>query len=712
MTATNAKTVYSGNAVHLSLLNNGVALVCFDMKESKVNLLSSPVMAELSNVLDQLAVLPGVRGAVFYSGKENNFIAGADVNEIAAIQRQHKGVAFQATQDGKALLAKIRALPFTTVCAINGTSRGGGAELPLWCTYILMSEDATIGYPEGGLGFLPGFGGNVLVIKRCGFEAGMPFVLMPLKAWDARKAWKAGLIDEVVPKANLLERAVQLVLGAKPKKAKRSILQKSKSWLLERTGLGRKLLKKMTLAGILKETKGNYPAPVSSLDVALKALTLPEADAFTYESQAFAELCVGPVSRNLVRFFLTRQDAKKTPEGVKPDVEVRTVGVLGFGVMGSGITQVVAYSDHYKVVVCESFPQAMERGKTLVKGLFDKLVEKGKLSREEADRRFGNISYTDKLSDLAQCDLVIEAIIEDLAKKQGAFAQLGEGILASNTSFLKVSKIAEAGKRPERVAGLHFFNPAHIMELVEVIAGEQTSAETLAALRIFASKIGKTVVGSQDSPGFIVNRILAPYLFEAIRLFEAGVPAADLDKALVKFGMKMGPLALLDEIGFDIAGHVIQQMNKDFGDRFTAPRLLKFFQESKLLGKKGGKGFYLYDQNGKPQGLNPELLAQQGPASPRKFEEIQDRLALVMVNEAAKVLEEGVAESAEDIDLAMILGTGFAPFRGGVMKYADATGPRVVLQKLEALHQVAGENYLPAALVQEMAASGRDYCRK
>lgn len=721
MNTDNMKIVSNGNAVQLSILNNGAALIRFDLQGKKVNLLSSAVMAELSAALDTLAGIPGVEGVVFYSGKDSNFIAGADVEEIAGIQTQPASVAFQATQQGKAVFAKISALPYPSVAVVHGSCRGGGAELLLWCDEVIAAEDTetlktTFGYPEGGLGFLPGFGGNVKLIKRLGFAEGMPFILMPLRAWSAKKAWEAGLVSELAPLDKLLERGIAVALGAKPRRAKRSLKSRVLGFLLEKTGIGRKyFLRKGATAKVLKETHGNYPAPLASIDVALAALTMSEADALTYESRAFADLCVGRVSRNLVRFYLDREAAKRAPADVKPEIVVKEAGVIGCGIMGSAIVYNVANAG-YKTVVIEAKPEALERGKGLVKALFDHQVEKGKISRAEADRRFGNITFSTDIAALANCDLVIEAIIENLSAKQGVLQKVEAVIkkpfiFASNTSSLKIGDIAALAAHPENVVGMHFFNPANIMELVEAIAGPKTSASTLVTVKIFASSIGKTVVTvSKDSPGFIVNRILAPYLYEAIGLFENGVPAADIDKAMLKFGMKMGPLALLDEIGFDIAGNVIREMNAAFGDRFALPRLLQYFVDNKLLGKKGGKGFYLYDQQGNQLGLNPELLAQAAKTpSPRKLEDIQDRLYLPMANEAAMLVAEGVPSKTSDVDLAMILGTGFAPFRGGVLRYADEIGSRVLLQKLEVLAKISGKNYEPAALVRQLAVSGKGF---
>ena len=771
-------TVSFGDAVALTVLDNGVAVVKLDLKDSKVNLLSFQVLNDFSSALDALAALPGIKGLVICSGKDDNFVAGANVNEIQTVQRQSPTVAFEATQHGKAVLGKIAALPFTTVVAINGTCLGGGTELALACDYRLASDSGKvkIGLPEVGLGFIPGWGGTVRLPKMIGAQAALELILQPLKTWDADKAWKMGLVSEVVPAVDLFDRALAVALGARPKQFKaplkarfmRSILEdkltmaaallvvagllglvggaalgglaglffgKAAAWALSSATwagsvlalagaaagylvpIGQMVIRKQATAGIMKETRGNYPAPLAALKVALAGLSLPEEKAFEMESREFAKLCVGEVSQSLVRMFLSMQDAKKLPAGVSPVVQVKTVGVLGCGVMGAGIAQAAAFAG-YKVVAREPFAKSMEKGKAAIKGMFDELVERRKLTREEADKRFGNITFTDKYTDLADCDLVIEAIIEDVKAKQEALSELEKVIIgkkfvfATNTSSLSLNELAVTAKDPSLFGGLHFFNPVHKMPLVEVVQGDKTSDATVAALKLFAGKLGKTVVTTKDSAGFIVNRILAPYLYEAIRLFEDGVPGEDIEKAMTKFGMPMGPLALLDEVGLDICSKVIHVMNAALGDRVGGTKLLDFVEKTKLLGKKGGKGIYLYDEKGKRLGFNPDLLAQvsQTPKK-KKLEEIQDRLAMVMVNEAALCMAEGIVDTAAELDLAMILGTGFAPFTGGPLRYADTLGSRVVLQKMGLLHQVAGENYKPAALLAEHAARGTTFTR-
>ena len=769
------KTLSKGVAFELSVLDNGVAVLDFNLEGSKVNKLSHSVMAELEAALDKLAELSGVRGLVIVSGKQDIFIAGADLDEVSKIQKMSPTVAFEATEHGKAVFAKLEKLPFTTVAAVNGQCLGGGTELVLACDVRLASDNpkTKFGLPEVGLGFIPGWGGMVRLPKLIGVQSALEMILQPLKSWDANKAWRAGLVSEVVPADKLFERACEVALGARTRsfrqplkaRAMRAVLESRKTnvlllalagalvgslaggflggiygWLFAggflsgaATGAGwfsgiaaslaaaygyfavpgRQMLRKGATGQVMKETKGNYPAPLAAIKVAMAALELPEDKAYKMESVTFGRLCTGEISQNLVRLFHLTQGGKR----IKAELPAK-VGVLGCGVMGAGIVQLAAFSG-FKVVARDPYPGAIEKGQATVKGLFDKLVEKKMMSQEEADRLYGNISFVkDDMAALADCDLVIEAVIEDVAAKHKVYLELEkvlrpDAIIATNTSSLSVSKLGSCLADPSRFGGLHFFNPVHAMKFVEVIKGEKTTDEVADALQLFATKLGKVTRPFKDSAGFAVNRILAPYMYEAMRLFEEGVPGEDIEKAMTRFGMPMGPLTLMDEVGLDICANVVKVMNGALGARVAPTRLLAFVKENKLVGKKGGKGIYLYDEKGKAKGFNPDVLAQlsQTPVK-KKPEEIQDRMVLAMVNEAALCMAEGVAESADDLNLAMILATGWSPFRGGPLRYADSLGSRVLLQKLEALHQATGnDNYKPAALIREHAASGQKFCR-
>jgi 3-hydroxyacyl-CoA dehydrogenase/enoyl-CoA hydratase/3-hydroxybutyryl-CoA epimerase len=701
-------------SVQLKTQANGVGVVTIDVPDSKVNVLGLTAMTELEAVLDEAAKNSQLKGLVFISGKKDNFIAGANIDEIKSLQNEPAVKSYEASQLGKAVFAKIESLTIPTVAAINGTCLGGGCELALSCKYRLATDSKAtkIGLPETKLGVLPGWGGTIKLPRLVGLENGVNMIASATEL-SGKKAWKSGLVDEVVSEENLLKRAEEIVLGAHPHKASQDIQNQAKRFLLESNPIGRKVFGDMALKMIKKKTKGQYPAPIEALKVIMKSYDQPLEKAFDSESQAFGKLAVTPVSKALVGLFFAQTESKKMPEGVKP-AKIETVGVVGAGVMGAEIAQSAAYSG-YQVFLKDIDQGALDKGMTVIRNLMDGLVNKKKMTRQEADKVLARVKPTLNYADMAECDLVIEAVVEIMKIKQAVLKELEETIkkpfvFASNTSSLSVSEMAEGAKFPQNVVGVHFFNPVHKMLLVEIVKGKTSSNETLATGQSFAMKLKKTTVVTGDAPGFVVNRILAPYLREAVVLLEEGVPAEDIDKAMTSFGMPMGPLALMDEVGLDIGEKVIHVLHDALGERMAPPAILGVVAEKKLLGKKGGKGLYLYDENGKRAGINPEIT-EAVKAEPRtKLKgEIQDRLALIMVNEAARCLEEGIITEPSQLDLAMVFGTGFAPFYGGVLRFADQVGTRVVFQKLDYLSRVAGASYKPCALLTKLAQSGASF---
>jgi 3-hydroxyacyl-CoA dehydrogenase/enoyl-CoA hydratase/3-hydroxybutyryl-CoA epimerase len=707
----------STGSVQLKTQANGVGVVTIDVPDSKVNVLGLTAMTELEAVLAEAAANSQLKGLIFISGKKDNFIAGANIDEIKALQKEPAVKSYEASQLGKSVFAKIESLTIPTVAAINGTCLGGGCELALSCKYRLATDSKAtkIGLPETKLGVLPGWGGTIKLPRLVGLENGVNMIAGATE-FSGKKAWKSGLVDEVVSEDNLLKRAEEIALGAHPRRASQDLQNQVKRFLLESNPLGRKVFGDMALKMIKKKTKGHYPAPLEALKVIMKSYDQPLEKAFDNESQSFGKLAVTPVSKNLVGLFFAQTESKKMPEGVKP-AKIETVGVVGAGVMGAEIAQSAAYSG-YQVFLKDIDQGALDKGMTVIKNLMDGLVNKKKMTREEADKVLARVKPTLNYADMSECDLVIEAVVEIMKVKQAVLKDLEETIkkpfvFASNTSSLSVSEMASGAKFPQNVVGVHFFNPVHKMLLVEIVKGKTTSNETLATGQSFAMKLKKTTVVTGDAPGFVVNRILAPYLREAVVLLEEGVPAEDIDKAMTSFGMPMGPLALMDEVGLDIGEKVIHVLHDALGERMVPPAILGVVAEKKLLGKKGGKGLYLYDENGKRAGINPEITESIKVEPRTKLKgEIQDRLALIMVNEAARCLEEGIITEPSQLDLAMVFGTGFAPFYGGVLRYADQVGTRVVFQKLDYLSRVAGASYKPCALLTKLAESGDTFYKK
>lgn len=696
-------------------VDGGIAIITIDAP-GKLNTLGKQSMTELNSIVDKIAATAGIKGVVITSAKPDNFVAGADVHEIQILQHQSQIEIYEASKLGKEVFGKIEALGYPTVAAINGICLGGGTEMVLAFKYRIAANKAKIGLPEVKLGFIPGWGGCIRLPKLVGLQQALGLI-MEGKIVDASKAWKLGLVDETVEPDRLLARAKEIAGGAQPKRASRSPKEILMGLALEANPIGRNVLFKEARKAVKRATKGKYPAPVEALNVIQKSTKLARDKALDLESQVFSRLASTEVSKNLVGIFFAQTESKKMPAGIVDKPDVKTIGILGAGVMGAGIAQACANAG-YKVVVKDIEQKFLDKGKGTITSLFDKLVERKKMTQEEANNIINSMVFTTDYSAMADCDLVIEAVLEDLTLKQKALAELDDVIkwkyvFATNTSSLSVSKIAEGSKDPSKVVGLHFFNPVHKMPLVEIVRGAKTSNQAIAAAMTVALKLDKTTVIVGDAPGFVVNRILAPYLREAAILAEEGVPIKDIDRAMKNFGMPMGPMVLLDEIGLDIAAKVIHVMHDALGERMAPPRLMNKIEELKLLGKKGGKGIYTYNEKGKPDEINPDVQSLITVPENKKTEgEIQDRLVLLMLNEAVRCLEEKVVEDPAQLDLAMIFGTGFAPFTGGILKYADSEGIEIVYEKLNYLARVIGPRYEPCALLKDMSAQRQPFYRK
>lgn len=730
-------------ALKLEKLRSGVVLLTIDLPDSKLNFMSEPVLRELQAALDEIEADSSCKGVILVSGKDSGFGAGADVKQIQALQSQPVDQILEAVEAGKAVFSRLAKL--NSIAGIHGICYGGFTELALWCRKRVAAKDeenlkTDIQVPEVNLGFLPGWGGTIMIPRMMGLDQGFRF-LTGGKGLNGKKAWGLGLVDDVVSRSEMIERCEAILLGAKTRKASRSVKRRALDFLYE--GVGKGMYAAGAKAGVNKATGGHMPAPHAILKLAMKAVAADEKDLpglFYEESLEFARLANTDVSRNLVGIFFGQTEAKKPPVGVTPAVKIRTVGVLGAGTMGAGIAQSAAYKG-FKVVLKDIDQGALDKGMRTIRGLFDDLVTRKKLTRAQADERYGNITATLDYADMADCDMVIEAVAEVMKVKKIVRADCDKAInkpyvFASNTSSLLIAEMAEGhvdektnvepAKYPELMVGLHFFNPVHLMPLVEVVKGSTTSDEALATAQLFALKLGKTTVRTNDAPCFVVNRILVPYMREAIIMAQEGVPIEDIEKVAKRFGMKMGPFSLLDAVGLDIAGHVLDTMYGAFGDRMSAPAILDDLKTLELLGQKGGRGFYLYDADGKKVSvkegkmfrkkkryvLNPDVIgaiANHSGRNKKTESEIADRLFMVMVAEAARALEEGVIEDPRQLDIAMIFGTGFPPHTGGLMKWADSIGTSLVCQKLEWLSNVCGPNFAPCDLLKRKAETNEPF---
>lgn len=703
----------------LEVDGEGVAWLVLDQPDSEVNLLGSSVMEELDHLLGELEsrIATGkIVAVVLRSGKDDSFVAGADVREIAEVRDRQE--ATEASREGQRIFRRLDRLNVPTVAVVHGSCLGGGTEMLLACDYRVASDAGAteIGLPEVKLGILPGFGGTVRLPRLCGLRNAMSVILQG-RSVSAARARSMGLVDRVVDADAFDDRAEAFVDDVLSGRVEGGGYDKSlPERLLEDTSLGRSLLFRIARRRTRKRTGGNYPAPLRALDVMEETYELPIDDALDVEARALGELLVTPESRNLTRIFLlTREAEKALPEEVmdRRD-EVGKVGVVGAGVMGGAIAELAAAND-VPVALKDIEQEALEEGLRHARELLDKAARKGVVDEEEAGLKFALIDGTLSYDELRDVDLVIEAVVEEMAVKKQVLREAEEvippeAVFATNTSSLSVNELAEAADRPGRVVGLHFFNPVHKMPLVEVVRGEASADEALATALGFASDMGKNPVLVRDAPGFLVNRVLAPYLNEAGYLLEEGAAVAAIDDAVSDFGMPMGPCRLLDEVGLDVARHVSDQMVDAFGERLEPSSVVGRLVDDGRLGKKGGLGFYVYD-DGEEKGPDPHLgeMLPDPESPPPDAAEIRRRCLYLMVNEAAHALEDRVASGPGDVDLGMVMGTGFPPYRGGVLRWADSEGLDTIVEHLESFRERHGPRFRPAPLLASLADEGRTF---
>jgi 3-hydroxyacyl-CoA dehydrogenase/enoyl-CoA hydratase/3-hydroxybutyryl-CoA epimerase len=700
------------NAFQLDVAADGLGVLTFDLPGEKVNKLSRDVFVELAEVLVRLSQDPRIRSLLVRSGKPDVFIAGADLKEFTQIGADEITA---GSARGQALFEQIARLPFPTVAAIDGVCLGGGTELALACDYRLMSDapSARIGLPEVRLGIFPAWGGTVRLPRLVGLTAALDLILTG-KQIDARRAKRIGLVDEAVPHA-IFEDFSRRFARARSGEAKRRSRRPRRPPMvraLEATSAGRRLILQKARKKVLGETGGHYPAPLAALDVIEQTEGLPIEAALEVESRRIADVFGGEVQRNLLGLFFATEQVKKETGVDEPTVRPRPVtrmGVLGAGLMGGGIAQLAA-DKGIPARMKDVQPQALAHGFAAAAAVFREGIQRRRLTEREMTARMARLSGTLDYSGFAQCEVTVEAVVEKLEVKRTVLAEW-EGavpetaIFASNTSTLPIGEIAVAAGRPERVAGMHFFNPVHRMPLVEVIRGQRTSDETVATVFSLAKKLGKTPVVVRDLPGFLVNRILAPYLSEAVRLVREGCRIEDVDRVMTDFGMPVGPLALLDDIGLDVAVKAGEVLQAAFPERIKSGGDEALVAAGRL-GRKSGAGFYDYakGKRGAPAKSAYEILrAEPKPEPPFPPDVIESRLVLPMVNEAAFCLEDGVVAAPGKVDLAMILGTGFPPFTGGLLRWADSLGLTRVRFLLEELTGRFGPRFEPAHTIRHLA---------
>lgn len=645
--------------------------------EKSMTVLDEDTLKELDAVADELqASRKSLEGAIFFTHKDRCFLAGADISLISAMKTEADGA--QGAEAGQGIFNKIEDLPFPTVACVHGVCLGGGTEFSLSCNTILMSDDKStmMGLPEVKLGLIPGFGGTYRMPRRVGLPSALDLILSG-KTVKPRKAKKMGLASEVYPK----ERLVAMATKHLKKSSRKGSFTESLTDFAQDNFLSRKIIFQKARESVLKKTKGFYQAPLKILDTMEAGMMKGRSSYLSSEAQAFGELCVSEQSKNLQHIYWMTEKVKKY-SGPKGDGDIPSLkrgACLGAGTMGGGIAWLM--SDAGMAPLMKDLnTDALELGLKQASSNYQGALKRKRLSADDFERKMRSISCQTDYSGFQKVDLLIEAIIEDMKIKQSVFAETenymrDDALITSNTSSLSVEEMAKALEKTERFAGLHFFNPVHRMPLVEIITHSKVAPETVEALYNWVLKVKKTPVVVKDGPGFLVNRILMPFLNEAGFLLEEGVSMKELDEACVNFGMPMGPCRLLDEVGIDVAVKVAKILHDGLGDRAKSSGLSAKMVEKGLLGRKSAKGFYNYDEAGKPTGANEDALSLLPSKKVSMSEsEIQMRVVLPMINEASIILDEGIVEGPGDVDLGLIFGIGFPPFRGGLLRYADSEG--------------------------------------
>lgn len=724
-------------ALSVEVRPDGVAVITYDVPGEAVNTIKATFAEEFERTFSEIASDPRIKAAVLISGKPDGFIAGADIDMLKGVKTAAEAEAMCRT--GHKAVARIVDSPKPIVAAVHGAALGGGFEIALACHARVLSDDkkTSLGLPEVQLGLLPGMSGLQRLAQIAGLAVALDHGLTG-KTMKPSKAKALGVAADVVPQPILKDVAAALALSLAEKgkpfragSARKKGISIDKDAItraaLEANPVGRAVLFKKAGDEVKKKTGGHYPAPPRIIKV-LKTFGDKGLEASqVVEARAFGELVVSNTAHRLMEIFFATTALKKDTgvddEGVSAR-RVDKIAMLGAGLMGAGITY-VSINAGLPVRLRDRDDASIGRGLKYVTDILDERVKKRQMTRIERDQKLSLLSATTDYSGMKSVDLVIEAVFEDLAVKHKVLKEVEEAakegvIFASNTSSIPIAKIAAAAKRPESVVGMHYFSPVHKMPLLEVIRTKETSPEVVATAVAVGKKQGKTVIVVNDGVGFYTSRILGPYMNEASYLLMEGVSVQAIDRALTAWGWPVGPIALLDEVGIDVAAHVGPIMIEAFGERLEPPPTISKLVADDRKGRKNERGFYLYGAAAKAKGKGKHVdesiygalgLPVPDPKAkpPVTPEEIQMRCSLQLINEAMHCYGEGILRSPRDGDIGAIFGLGFPPFRGGPFRYVDAIGAAEVLKQIEGYHARFGKRWAPAPALVEMAKSGKRF---
>ncbi|MFV1941489.1 fatty acid oxidation complex subunit alpha FadB [Pseudomonas luteola] len=712
--------IYEGKAITVKALENGIAELKLDLTGESVNKFNRLTLNELRQAVDALKADASVKAVILSSGKDV-FLVGADITEFVESFRMPDEDLLAGNLEINQIFNDFEDLNVPTVAAINGIALGGGLEIAMAADFRVMSETAKVGLPEVKLGIYPGFGGTVRLPRLIGSDNAIEWIASG-KENSAAEALKVGVVDAVVAPDKLQAAALDLARRAISGELDHKARRQPKLEKLKLNPIEAMMAFESAKGYVAGQAGPNYPAPVEAIKTIQKAANFGREKALEVEAKGFVKLAKTTVSQSLIGLFLNDQLLKKKAKVYDQQAgEIKQASVLGAGIMGGGI----AYQSALKgtpILMKDIREEAIQLGLDEASKLLNKRVEKGRLEPVKMAEALNRIRPTLSYGDFKSVDIVVEAVVENPKIKQAVLAevedQVGEeAILASNTSTISISLLAQVLKRPENFCGMHFFNPVHMMPLVEVIRGEKTSEKTIATTVAYAKKMGKNPIVVNDCPGFLVNRVLFPYFGGFAGLIGQGADFQRIDKLMEKFGWPMGPAYLMDVVGMDTAHHARDVMAEGFPDRMKESRktAVDALYEAKRLGQKNGKGFYVYetDKKGKPKKVaDAETYALLKPVvyEQRDFtdDEIVQRMMIPLCLETARCLEDGIVESAAEADMGLIYGIGFPPFRGGALRYIDSLG---VAEFVALADQYAdlGPLYHPTEKLREMARNGQSF---
>ncbi|AWV87892.1 3-hydroxyacyl-CoA dehydrogenase NAD-binding domain-containing protein [Bradymonas sediminis] len=707
-------------------IEEGIAYICIDVADKSVNTLSTPMTGRFEEILDELQDTPPIEGVVIYSGKAGHFVVGFDINELQELANNPQDI-LPMLKRGHALAARLESLKVPVVAAIDGTCLGGGLELAMACHARIVTNNkrSKLGLPEVQLGVIPGLGGTQRLPQLVGLQTGLDMILGS-KQVDAQKAKRLGLVDDVVHPGILLqvaaETARKLYAAGDWQERHKSSISEYFSNPAEMVNLAaktpaRKLIFNQARELTRKKAGSHYPAPFRAIDAIEAGYRGGFEAGIEAESRAFDELVKTDVARNLINLFFMKQEVDKTspiPWNTKA-YPVDKIGVVGAGLMGAGIAQVAAYQG-YAVRIKDVSDESIGRGLQYCKDLIDKLVRRKKISEPMGDVMFGHISGTTEYTGFAQTQMVIEAVFEDLDLKKSIIKDLEErlgdnAIVASNTSTLPITELAKASKRPENLLGMHFFSPVHKMPLLEIIRHPKTSSKAVATALEVGRKMGKTCIVVNDGPGFFTSRVIGAYINEAGWILQEGASIEAIDKAMTDWGFPVGPMKLVDEVGLDVALKAAGTLQDAFSKRWSSPTALKAVAADGRKGRKNKKGFYRY-ASGEADAVDEtvyDLLPGGRERQDIDASVIQQRCWLAMLNECAYCLQEGIVEHPRDIDIGVIFGLGFPPFRGGILRHADSVGLARVAADMTKLAEEFGSRLKPAQIIVDKAEKNASF---